>query len=439
MKKQTYIRIISFLSVICIALGATSVFYAFRAGKMKILLAAERERSLAELSEAIDAIGVNLQKSLYTSDSSKLSESGSELYRLSTVAKDSLSELTEENEQTETLFRFLSQVGDYTSYLSEKKSLSKKEAEQLSALYDYAEKLSDEIGYLAAGYYDGEISFEKAAGNLQSEEEKIDFLTSFSDIEQTTGDYPTLLYDGPFSDSVLQREALAVKKEREITKEEGRSIAAGIMGVKPTELREEADRNSALSLYCYSKGEKFIGITKKGGFLCYMTNPDFAKEATISTEEAVKRGAAFLENHGFEGMADTYYYTYDDVCTVNFAFRENGITYYADLIKVSVSLDTGEVVAFDSEGYLMNHTKRSFSKDTVEESECRKAVSSALQIADVSSAVIPLKNGKEKLCYEYHCVDKKRGQEVLVYVDKETGKEEDIMLLLYSDGGVLTK
>ena len=217
MKKQTYIKIISFLSVICIALSVTSVIYAVRANKLKLLLSAERERSLAELSEAIDAIGVNLQKSLYTSEGEKLSQSGSELYRLSTVSKDSLSEITEENEQTETIFRFLSQVGDYTSYLSKKNKLSKKEAEQLSALYDYAVKLSEEIRYLASDYYDGEISFEKAAGNLQSEEEKIDFLTSFSDIGQATGDYPTLLYDGPFSDTVLNREALFGKNEREIT------------------------------------------------------------------------------------------------------------------------------------------------------------------------------------------------------------------------------
>ena len=439
MKKQTYIRIISFLTALSVVLLAVSVFFAMKAGKMKILLTAERERSLAELSEAIDAIGVNLQKSLYTSDAKKLSENGSELYRLSTVAKDSLSELTEENEQTETIFRFLSQVGDFTSYLSEKDKLSKKEAAQLSALYDYANKLSGEIGFLASGYYDGEISFEKAAGNLQSEEDKIDFLSSFSDIEQTTADYPTLLYDGPFSDTVLQREALFVKNKREISKDEGKGIASEILGVKPSELKAEADRNSALSLYCYSKGEKFIGITKRGGFLCYMTNPDFAKEATISTDEAIKRGSAFLKNHGFDGMADTYYYTYDDICTVNYAYRESGITYYADLIKVSVSLDTGEVVAFDSEGFLMNHRERRFSEKRAQESDCRKAVSSALKITDVSSAVIPLKNGREKLCYEYHCIDKKRGQEVLVYVDKETGKEEDIMLLLYSDGGVLTK
>ena len=39
-----------------------------------------------------------------------------------------------------------------------------------------------------------------------------------------------------------------LKNEREITKEEGRNIAAKILGVKPTELRDEADRDSALSV-----------------------------------------------------------------------------------------------------------------------------------------------------------------------------------------------
>lgn len=439
MKKSTYIKIISFLSVICVALTVTSVVYSVKASRCQLLLTAERERSLAELAEAIDAISVNLQKSLYCKTGKKLSESGNELYRLSTLAKDNLSSLTDENEYTETIFKFLSQVGDYTLYLSEKESLNEKEQAQLSDLYSYAKSLSKEIGFLADSYYDGEISFQKASGNLTSEEEKIDFLSSFSDTEQTIGDYPTLLYDGPFSDTLLNREALYVKGKNEITREEGRSIAAQLLGAKPTDLREEADLRSALPLFCYSRGENFIGITKQGGFLCYMTNPDFTKEATISPEEAIKRGNSFLKKHGYKRMADSYYSVFDDVCTVNYAYRENGITYYADLIKVSVALDTGKVVAFDASGYLMNHCKRKLPTELLSEKVCRKSVSKNLQIADFSEAVIPLESGKESLCFEYHCYDKKHNQQVLVYVNRETGEEQEIMLLLYSDNGILTK
>ena len=439
MKRSSYIKIISFLSVICIALTATSIIYGVRANRMKLLLSAERERSLAELAEAIDAISVNLQKSLYCKTGKKLSESGNELYRLSTVAKDNLSELTDENEYTETIFRFLSQVGDYTLYLSEKNKLSAEEQKQLSALFDYSEKLSKEIGSLADGYYEGEISFQKASGNLKSSEDKLDFLVSFNDTEQTIGDYPTLLYDGPFSDTVLNRKAFGVKGKGEITKDEGRNFAAKALGAKPTDLREESDCDSALPLYCYSKGEKSVGITKQGGLLCYMTNPAYTKEATIGTDEAIRRAENFLKKQGYKSMGHSYYSCYDDVCTINFAYKESGITYYADLIKVSVALDTGKVVAFDASGYLMNHCERKKPSKILTEEECRKSVSDSLQITDISEAVIPLPSGKESYCLEYHCFDKKRNREVLIYIDRETGEEKEIMLLLYSDDGVLTK
>ena len=51
MKKSAYIKIISFLSVICIALTATSIIYGVRANRLKILLSAERERSLCGKNE----------------------------------------------------------------------------------------------------------------------------------------------------------------------------------------------------------------------------------------------------------------------------------------------------------------------------------------------------------------------------------------------------
>lgn len=275
-------------------------------------------------------------------------------------------------------------------------------------------------------------------GNLEDKEESIDFLTSFTDAEQALGDYPTLLYDGPFADNVLRREALSLKDEDEITKEEGREIAAEILGVKPSELKEEADQVSEIPLYCFSKGEKMLGITKQGGYLCYMTNPDYTGEATISQKEAVNRGKEFLDELDFDDMVSSYYSNYDDVCTVNYAYRDNGITYYADLIKVSIALDTGKVVAFDARGYLMNHCERNLPSNILSEEECRKNVAKNLEIIDFTPAVIPLDTGKEEYCMEYHCTDS-TGQEVLVYIDRETGEETQIMLLLYSDDGILAK
>ena len=43
-----------------------------------------------------------------------------------------------------------------------------------------------------------------------------------------------------------------------------------------------------------------------------------------------------------------------------------------------------------------------------------------------------------KDCYEFRCVNDS-GQEFLVYIDTATGMEDNILILLHADGGILTK
>ena len=172
--------------------------------------------------------------------------------------------------------------------------------------------------------------------------------------------------------------------------------------------------------------------------LCYMINPRDVGEETISSKEGIKRAKKFLEKMGYESMDETYYSIYDGVCTINFAYKKDGIIHYSDLIKVSVALDSGEVLGVDARGYLTNHTKRDIYKENFTLEEAKKIISDDLEILSENSAVIPLKTGKEAYCYEFRCKDSK-GQQVLIYIDKATGEECDILLLLYADGGMLTR
>ena len=86
----------------------------------------------------------------------------------------------------------------------------------------------------------------------------------------------------------------------------------------------------------------------------------------------------------------------------------------------------------------MNHTERNLSSDILSQAEAQKSVSGLLTVLDSKRAVILTKSKGEKDCWEFHCTDKD-GNEVLVYIDTKTGYEDDILLLLYSDGGILTK
>lgn len=430
------------LSALCLALFILTAMNTARMKELERESETQRQKYLSELCESLDSMTVSLSKSLCTSTAEMLHRNGNDLSKQAAVAKVSLSGITDESIITDEVYKFLSQAGDYALYLSQKEnfSLSEDEMEKLRQLYGYAEYLSESFEQISSDYYSGRVAFTRKVNNLlsQAEDEGVSFSQSFTDIQQTMGDYPTLLYDGPFADEVINKKARGVKGD-EITSREARKKAAEYMECEEGGIKKEADTEGAIDLYCFSFGDRTVGITKKGGLLCYMTDSSYAGEASISTEEAIKRGKEYLKKTGFtEKMKETYYSTYDGICTVNYAYEKDGTVFYPDLIKVSISLETGKAVALDSRGYLMNHRERNFKEKKLTAEKCRKRLSPYLSVMSCSTAVIPLETGKEALCYEFHCKDS-RNQESLVYINAESGKEENILLLLYSDGGVLTK
>ncbi|MBQ3137477.1 MAG: germination protein YpeB [Clostridia bacterium] len=445
MEKKTgdrRIKIIWVLSALCAALFILTAMNTAKIKELERETEVQRQKYLSELCESLDSMTVSLNKSLCTSTAEMLHKNGNDLSKQAAIAKVSLSGITDERLITDEIYKFLSQAGDYALYLSRKDNfrLSEKEEEKLRALHDYSGYLSQAFEQISNDYYSGRVAFTEKVNNLLSaaEKEGITFTESFTDVQQTMGDYPTLLYDGPFADAVLNKKALGLIGD-EITSREAKKRAAEYLGCDEGGLKKEADTEGAIDLYCFSCGDRAVGITKKGGMLCYMTDSSYAGEATISAQEAIKRGREYLKKVGFtENMTDTYYSTYDGICTVNYAYEKDGITCYSDLIKVSISLETGKATAIDSRGYLMNHTDRKIKESILTLKDCRKILSPLLKVMSAKLAFIPLETGKEALCYEFHCRDKE-GQESLAYINAENGKEENILLLLYSDDGVLTK
>ena len=442
-QKRYFIRAISFLSVACVVLTVSTLVYANKAQKYKFVTEIAYERALNELCESLDNITVSLQKGTYCSTGKMLSDIGNDLSRQASCAKISLGQLTDQTMITEEVYKFLSQIGAFTSAVAKNKdklSLTAKERENLASLLSYSQSLSENLGKIREGSLNGDIISEKRTDTLATTSESPKtFSDSMTDVQQNLADYPTLVYDGPFADNVLHKTGGEMLRNlQEITKQEAKKISAKYMNSTPESLREEADVNSEIELYCFSKGDISVGITKKGGKLCYMMNPKDVGGETISTKEAVNRGKKYLENIGYTSMKESYYSVFNGVCTVNFAYAENGIIHYSDLIKVSVALDSGEVLSVDARGYLMNHTKRDIYSEKITSEEARKIIPDTLKILSENLAVIPLDTGKEAYCYEFRCKDK-TGQEVLIFIDKMTGEERDILLLLYADGGVMAR
>lgn len=443
-ERRMYIRIISYLAFFTVLFGVATLVYSRKADRYEFLSEVNSQRAVNELCESLDNITVSLRKSIYSGTRDMLRDIGNDLCREATTAKESLSELTTENSDTEEIFKFLSQVGNYTVALSQGEDnillLSAKDKSDLKALYDYSASLTKELTEILSDYNSEAVSFKEKLSTLSLDVKELpeSFNSRMESTKQTLTDYPTLLYDGPFSDSIITQESLFLKNKKEITKGEAKSLAARILTADTGSLREDTDVNSAIELYSFSVGDKSVSITKKSGYLCNLTTKDFAAAQSISPEEAIERGEDYLESLGYEDMEDSYYSVYDGICTVNYAYENDGIIYYSDLIKVSISLETGKAVGFDARGYLMNHHKRKLPEIKTSKKGGENIISDSLHILSSRKAMIPLDTGKEALCYEYHCRDKDK-KEVLIYVNCATGKEQDIMLLLYEDGGVLTR
>ena len=156
----------------------------------------------------------------------------------------------------------------------------------------------------------------------------------------------------------------------------------------------------------------------------------------ISQEDANQKGKDFLNKHGFQNMKETYYLKRDGIVTINYAYTQNDVIIYSDLIKVKVALDNGEVLGIETTGYLNNHTQRDISNVKITKDEAKKTLNKDLNIASEGLAIIPTEYKTEILCYEFK--GKVDDREFLVYINAQNGREEDVLIITNTPNGTLT-
>lgn len=437
------IRVRLYASVLILVLFSAFVINAQKASELSRQLNADAERSLSTLEACMSSINTNLTKGLYANTTPMLSSMAISLTRDAASAKNSLSALPLSDTQLDNMLKFLSQVGAFVSTLDRKlslgESITSEERNQLKQLIDVSQKLLSELDTITQGVEDGSVSFKQAGSTLKkSTDQSMQIDSAFSDAEQTLTDYPTLIYDGPFSDHILNQSPKALEGKSDISKEKALEIASDFIGVDKSTLRFDSETNGVIETYNFFVDSINISVCKKGGAVLYLLGSSNAGESVITPEQAVENAKNFLSAKGYKNMKESYYSTQDGICTVNFAYENEGVICYPDLIKLSVSLETGNIISFDARGYIMNHTDRPPVQSKISADEAKMSVSDYLTVMSSRLAVIPTDYKTEKTAYEFHCKTPDE-QEVLVYIDVLTAKEDDILLLLYSDGGILTK
>lgn len=442
MTKRGYIRLFSYAIAVVAILAGFAIVNMNMAANYKAQLENNYQQSLNELSETMDSIETNLTKSIYSNSDKMLYEISSDLYSECTKAKDALSRLPVGQMNLSSTYKFISQASDYATYIAQKtasgETVSEEEHNNLSTLLNYASQLNTSIESMVSICNNGGLI---TASNVKNEDNiTVNALTNdMTTAENAFKDYPTLLYDGPFADAVLNRESEMLKNADSYSKEDAIDIAAYAMDCSTDQVSFESEEDGNLPCYVFTYGQKTVGITKSGGYVAYMLYGGKITKSTVTEQNAVNIAKNYLDKLGYENMTETYYMTDNNVCVINFAYTVSNVVYYSDLIKVGVSMNDGEIVSMEAKGFLVNHRDRTAFKATEKQADLQKNLSPYLEVLDVKRCVIPKDNGTETMCYEFHCESSETNEEVLIYVNANTGAEENILLLLYSDGGTLTK
>lgn len=405
-------------------------------------------QSLYELIYYMDNVQNYLAKSTISNSATHGAETLTNLWREANLAQTYLSMLPIQAQELENTEKFLNQVSDYSYSLSRKniqgEKLSDDDLKNLEELHKYSMQINNVVN---------QISFDLNAGNMKwsdlTGEKNVNFAQqvstdfNFADtLEENLHQYSGLIYDGAYSEHIVSVEKRGLKGDK-ISEEDAKKKAVEFVGENNIEEISSLgySEKAAVPAYTFTIKNKnqeniTISISETGGSIVYMTSDREVNVENLTYEQANEKGIEFLNQKGFDNMKQTYYLKNEGVITINYAYQQDGVLMYPDLIKLKVALDNGQILGIETTGYLNNHTQRDISKVKITKEQAKEKLNKNLNIQSETLAIIPTEWKTEKLCYEFK--GKVEETEYLVYINAENGEEEQILIITNTPNGVLT-
>lgn len=402
-----------------------------------------------ELVDYVDSVEVYLAKALVSNSPEHGAETLTYVWREANLAQSYLARLPISSNELENTARFLNQVSDYSYSLSRKniddQPLTQEELDNLKQLHQYSVELKNTLNQLSADLNSGRISWgelTKKASPVFAQEVSNISKESFSNLEENFHEYAGLIYDGAFSEHMTNPERKGLVGE-EIDEETAKQRVIEIIGQdKIKEINSNGlTQNANIQCFDFSvvrnDGDNaWISISQKGGHVVLYNSNKSVSAEVLTQEQANEIGQKFLESRGIYNMKPTYYLKQNGIVTINYAYTQDNVTVYSDLIKLKIALDDGEIMGMETSGYLNSHTQRTISTPKISQEEARNKINKNLQITSEGLAIIPTEYQTEKLCWEFKGNVEER--QFLVYINVETGKEEDVLVILETPNGTLT-
>lgn len=396
------------------------------------------ESAYYTLTDSLLNIENNFSKLRVTRDGNLAGEMLIDVAMDSQTAAANLAILSYSGYDMSALVKFCNQVGDYSKYLVTKltggEELSEEDYNTLAKLYEATYSIGKKLNAVK----DALMSGEKIVTGLD------EFNSHFAEIADSLVDgsiqYPSLIYDGAFSDSLEERQPKSLSGEDIDPEKQQDNITKILCDYKIKSVKYTGESDNGFTAYVYDVtledgSNVYLQLAKKGGSIVMWDKQFDSQQPTLSVEEGVVLAEQYMHKQGYENVKGVYACVTDSVLYVNICYVENDIVIYPDMIKIKVSLDDGKIIGFEGLNYIYNHTERSLETPAVTEGEVRNMDFGGLEVQSVRLALIPLDNGKETLTYEvYGKVD---NYAYYVFIDAKTGKAVEVLQVIDSDEGEL--
>lgn len=418
-------------------------------------LQGEYSKNMYELVDSVDNIKADLGKAAISGSREQKIIVFEDIFRYSAIANDKLNSLPIEQSAVSATSKYLSQVGDFCYSLvrasAEGRELTDKDYATINILDSQSNKLLTELNGVLTDINVGKVSWgeirKKVTGVFAKGGNDV-IGSQFTDIQKQIAQYPSLIYDGPFSENVMNI-APKINSQKMINQSQATAIIQKMFGKNNIKKIEVAGVNpkgsSSVNSYDYnivlngSSKNRVVtcSISKYGGKIVYLIDNRNIGSSSMDIKKAISLGSNFLSNLGYKNMESTYALNYGNIAVISYIYRQNNVFIYPDQIKLKVALDNGQIVGIESDKYLVSHIdRRNIPAPQISAAQAKSKVSKRLKINSVRLAIIPTESNQEVLCYEYE--GSYNNNNYIVYINSQTGYEQKILQIINTPNGQLT-
>ncbi len=310
-------------------------------------------------------------------------------------------------------------------------SISTEDFSQISSIHSRIREIQYDLNSFLSGLnYDYSILDNLDYSNMDNS----NYDAGLINTESSKTEIPTLIYDGPFSDTTLNKEIKGLG-DKEYTVDEVEDYLDSIYsGFAIYYLGETSGKFSTYNFEIKGNIDLYVSVTKVGCKLLTITAYGDGGEVRLNIAEGVSLAENFAIDAGFDSMYSVWEQKTGNILYINLAPIKNKVIYYSDIVKVKVDLSLGLVVGWEASAYATNHIDRDFTS-SIGLVDAMLTLSPELNVLERNMCIIPGKFVGEMSAYEFICEWK--DYTYYIYIDSNTGKEINILRVIETNSGSL--